>query len=107
VKSCGPRERTELLHSEAESILNEAKRAKDLRTALAAIREAANVTREPRGTLQILGQLTGELSSAHGTDQVMAVVPAMPSLPNTPVIDGPIIDVLPRSYRASAQADKS
>ncbi len=76
------RDRTEMLFAEAEGILRQAKRAKDLRTALAAIREAANVTREARGNATLLGQLTGELQqSVHGAAQVMVVLPLSRSEP--------------------------
>ena len=58
----GLRTRTEGLYREAEAILEQAKESNDLRTALAAIREAGNLIRETRGNAQLLGELTGELN---------------------------------------------
>jgi alkanesulfonate monooxygenase SsuD/methylene tetrahydromethanopterin reductase-like flavin-dependent oxidoreductase (luciferase family) len=92
------RERTEILYGEAENILIEAKRAKDLRTALAAIREAANVTREARGNLTLLGQLTGELQPGAGGSAIMIVVPCSHSGPVTIEQPEPAVIDIARSY---------
>jgi len=71
------RQRTEALFAEAENILNQAKRARDLKTALAAIRELANVNREARANAALLGQLTGELQrNAAPAAMVQIVIPA-------------------------------
>lgn len=71
------RQRTEILFAEAENILNQAKRSKDLRTALTTIREAANLVRETRGNAALLGTLTGELQkNAAPTAMVEIVIPA-------------------------------
>lgn len=66
------RGRTEALFREAEAILAEAKRAKDLKTALAAIRELSGITREARGNAALLGQLTGEFRQA-GNQEPQAI----------------------------------
>ena len=53
--------RTLGLFGEAESILKEAREAKDLRTALAAIHTAARTGGEVRENLKLLGRLTNQL----------------------------------------------
>ena len=53
--------RTLGLFGEAESILKEAREAKDLRTALAAIHTAARTGGEVRDNLKLLGRLTNQL----------------------------------------------
>jgi hypothetical protein len=75
------RERMERLHEQAEDILNQAKHAKDLRTALAAIREVANVNREARGNAILLGRLSGELEENANTAQVVIVLPQVIAKP--------------------------
>jgi hypothetical protein len=55
-------ERSENLFAETQKILNEAKRAQNLKVALEAIKAAANVTREARGNLHLLAELTGQLN---------------------------------------------
>src|SRR5438270_4734985 len=72
------RERTESLYHEATQLLHEAKQGKDLKGALSAIREAANVTREARGNANLLGQLTGELpQSAAPAPGITIVMPTV------------------------------
>ena len=54
-------ERMERLFVEVESILEHATGARDLKTAISAIRKAANITRKARANATRLGQLTGKL----------------------------------------------
>lgn len=87
------RERTESLYQEATQLLHEAKAAKDLKGALSAIREAANVTREARGTANLLGQLTGELQqNATPTPGITIVMPTVIA-PADPAERAPVIDI--------------
>lgn len=67
--------RTEELYAETAAILTEAKRSKDLRTAIAAIKEAGNLTRESRGNIQLLAQLCGLLTNAPPQQQIRIVLP--------------------------------
>jgi hypothetical protein len=87
------RERTESLYAAAEDILNQAKRAKDLRTALFAIREAANVTREGRANAALLGELTGEFQRNVPPFSPVQLVIAGPSKPYEPVEPFPRRDI--------------
>lgn len=81
--------RTEGLYHEAHAILHEAKRTNDPRMALAAIREAANVSREARGNVVLLGQLTGELA-AKGADvkiESVIILPGRPGISGNKVVE--------------------
>lgn len=71
----GLRARTEDLYAETTAILSEAKKSKDLKTALGAIREAANLTREARGSIQLLAQLCGLLTNVPAQQQITVVLP--------------------------------
>jgi transposase-like protein len=87
------RERTEDLYAEAESILSQAKRAKDLKTALDGIRTASGVIRETRSNAELLGRLTGMLSNVPTQAQIMIVLPDLPS-PEEPT-EYSAIDITP------------
>jgi hypothetical protein len=56
-------DRSERLYDAAEAILARALAAKDLRTALQAIRAAADVMAEGRQYLELRGDLTGEFAA--------------------------------------------
>jgi hypothetical protein len=73
------RVRSEDLYAEAESILGQARRAKDLKTALDGIRTASAVIRETRSNAELLARLTGMLSNAPTQAQIMVVLPNLPS----------------------------
>jgi len=73
------------LYTEAQGILQDARKAKDLPTALKAIRELSNLHRETRATLELVAQITGEMEKAkQEAAQVnvgQAVIFAPPPLP--------------------------
>jgi hypothetical protein len=71
--------RRQRLYSAAEEILKGALQAKDLRTAIQAIRAAADVMGEARAHLQLEGEITGELNPASpgGARTVLVVLPAL------------------------------
>src|SRR4051812_11437161 len=71
-------QRTEVLYQEATNLLKQAKESKDLKGALAAIREAAIVSRECRGNAALLGELTGEIR--HNAGAVTGVMIVMPTV---------------------------
>jgi hypothetical protein len=77
-------DRSERLYGAAETILERALRAKDLRTALQAIKAAVDVMREGRGYLELRGELTGELNRsqppADGQKMLIQVI-SIPKLP--------------------------
>jgi hypothetical protein len=85
-------ERTEALFIEAESVLNQAKRSKDLKTALAAIRELANLNREARGNATLLGQLTGELRRDKSAGDIGVQI-VMPSAVRSEAFEIPIVEI--------------
>jgi hypothetical protein len=69
-------DRSERLYHSAEEILSRALAARDLRTALQAIRAAVDVMAEARGYLELQGQITGELSvPAQPSQRLMVVLP--------------------------------
>jgi hypothetical protein len=87
------RARTETLYTEAAEILAQAKRAKDLKTALDGIRTASAVIRETRGNAELLARLTGELQQSP-TNAVTIVLPVAPSSQDS--VDAyPVIDITP------------
>jgi hypothetical protein len=69
-------DRSERLYCAAEDILTRAQEAKDLKTALQAIRCAVDVMGEARNYLELKGQITGELRGDSGSP--VTVVIAMP-----------------------------
>jgi transposase-like protein len=88
------RARTEDLYAEAESILGQARRAKDLKTALDGIRTASAVIRETRGNAELLARLTGELQQSSTNQVVTIVLPAAAS--SQDALDPfPVIDITP------------
>ena len=76
--------RTERLLGIAEDILEQAREAEDLKTAIGAIRAAAHATAERRQFMQLRGALTGELSNvADAAANVPMVIRAL-SVPRMP-----------------------
>jgi hypothetical protein len=75
--------RAERLYKAAEAILARALDVKDLRTALQAIRAAADVMAEGRQYLELRGDLTGEFAApkVQGPPQKIQVL-ALPKLPS-------------------------
>lgn len=71
------------LDDAAEEVLLQAKRSLDLRTALSAIRELANLHREKRATFELVARITGELEQAKREQNwggmVLIVPPRLPS----------------------------
>jgi hypothetical protein len=67
-------ERSEGLVTSAEEVLEDARKAKDGRTALDAIRTAAVAARELRSNLSLLGELTGEMRKPQEGSTVRAVI---------------------------------
>jgi hypothetical protein len=68
------------LYEAAEGILEEAKKSKDLPTALKAIRELSNLHRENRATLELVAKVTGEMEKAK-QEQQSSAGPAVLILP--------------------------
>ena len=83
-------DRAERLYRAAEAILGRALAAKDLRTALQAIRAAADVMAEGRQYLELRGDLTGEfeLKKPQKATQKIQVI-ALPKLIQTRPPDSP------------------
>src|SRR5215467_10442490 len=85
--------RAERLYGVAEDILEEAREAKDRKTALDAIRAAVNIMAEARQYLELRGELTGELPNvANGPGNVPLVVrvlsvPRMPGVVTLPHLE--------------------
>jgi hypothetical protein len=83
--------RTERLLEVAEDILEEAREAEDLKTAIGAIRAAAGVTAERRQFMELRGELTGEL---HNVADAVANVPmvirvlSVPRMPGVQTVHG-------------------
>jgi hypothetical protein len=75
--------RAERLYAAAEAILERALEAKDLKTALNAVRTAVDVMGEARGYMQLRAELTGELSAADSAANVPLVVKVL-SVPRMP-----------------------
>lgn len=73
-------DRSERLYRVAEDILTRAREAKDLRTALQAIRCAVDVLGEARGYLELQGQITVELKADANGDAVSITI----NLPDSP-----------------------
>lgn len=90
------RARTEALYADAESILTQARRAKDLKTCLDAIRSAAGLIRETRGNAELLGRLTGELQNVAVQAEVRIVVPLLPAAAADADVAVPIVLCRPR-----------
>lgn len=74
--------------------MNQAKRARNLKVALDAIRTLGNVIREGRGNASLLGQLTGELQNASVQAQVFIVVPPpVTGSPNGRSVDEHVVNL--------------
>jgi hypothetical protein len=83
-------DRAERLYNAAEAILRRALAAKDLRTAIQAIRAAADVMAEGRQYLELRGDLTGEFESNKpqtATQKIQVI--ALPQLIQTRPPDAP------------------
>jgi ABC-type hemin transport system ATPase subunit len=77
--------------------LKQAKDSKDLKGALAAIREAAIVGRECRGNAALLGELTGEIRQNSGPVTGITIVMPTVIAPADPAERCPVYDIaLPR-----------
>jgi len=87
--------RAERLYGVAEDILEEAREAKDRKTALDAIRVAVNIMAEARQYLELRGELTGELpnlANAVGNVNLLRVL-SVPRMPGVQTVQGPkVID---------------
>ncbi len=75
----GSENRAERLYEAAEQILGRALKARDLRTALQAIRAAVDVIGEARQHLELRGELTGEIAAPIPAQQNIVVL--MPQVP--------------------------
>jgi hypothetical protein len=83
-------DRAERLYGAAEAILHRALAAKDLRTAIQAIRAAADVMAEGRQYLELRGDLTGEFEAKKpqtATQKIQVI--ALPKLIQTRPPDSP------------------
>ena len=89
--------RAERLYGVAEDILEEAREAKDRKTALDAIRAAVNIMAEARQYLELRGELTGELPNvanpAANVPMIVRVlsVPRMPGVLALPHLEQPAL----------------
>jgi hypothetical protein len=84
------RQRSEDLYLEAERILDQAKRARNLKGAIEAIKCASGVLREGRGNASLLGQLTGELNTAPNVG-ITVVMPVPSAERNEDPLDEPAV----------------
>jgi hypothetical protein len=82
--------RAERLLEVAEDILEEAREAKDRKTAIGAIRAAADVMAERRQFMELRGELTGELSKAAESANVPLVIRVLnvPRMPGVQTVHG-------------------
>jgi hypothetical protein len=82
--------RAERLLEVAEDILGEAREAKDLRTAIGAIRAAAHAMAERRQFMALRGELTGELSNVTESANVPVVIRVLsvPRMPGVQTVHG-------------------
>src|SRR5438105_965029 len=81
--------RADRLYNAAEAILGRALEAKDLRTALQAIRAAAAVMSEGRQYLELRGDLTGEMDGRNAAPHNPIILMALPKcsgLSSTPIV---------------------
>ena len=94
--------RTERLLEVAEDILEEAREAEDLKTAIGAIRAAAHAMAERRNFMELRGALTGELSNV--ADAVANVplirVLSVPRMPGVQTVQG--VPALPAAESTEA-----
>jgi hypothetical protein len=82
--------RAERLLEVAEDILEEAREAKDRKTALDAIRAAVNIMAEARQFMELRGPLTGELSNVAESANVPLVIRVLsvPRMPGVQTVQG-------------------
>ena len=78
--------RAERLLEVAEDILEKAREAEDLKTAIGAIRAAAHAMAERRQFMELRGELTGELPNVAGAaaNVTLVKVLSVPRLPGVP-----------------------
>jgi hypothetical protein len=96
--------RTERLLGIAEDILEQAREAADLKTAIGAIRAAAGVVAERRQFMELRGELTGELSNvADGAANVPLVIRVLsvPRMPGVQTVQG--VPALPAPESTEAE----
>jgi hypothetical protein len=96
-------ERAEWLYAFAESILKEAREAKDHKTALNAIRVGVDVMAEARQYLELRGELTGELPNVKDAAANVTLIRVL-SVPRMPGVDEEIPAVL-RAQLPAAEVD--
>jgi hypothetical protein len=96
-------ERAEWLYAFAESILKEAREAKDHKTALNAIRVGVDVMAEARQYLELRGELTGELPHVKDAAANVTLIRVL-SVPRMPGVDEEIPAVLQRSLPPAPSA---
>lgn len=90
------RDRAERLYCYAEQILERALAAKDLKTALNAVRAAASVMGEARAYAELRGRATGELDQSRDDGRVAVLI--LPTIPSPE--SGVVVDVTPRAPQA-------
>ena len=94
--------RAERLYGVAEDILEEARGAKDRKTALNAIRAAVDVIPEARQYVELRGELTGELPNVKDTAANVTLIRVL-SVPRMPGVD----EEIPAVLRAQLPATKT
>jgi hypothetical protein len=103
--------RAEWLYAFAESILEEAREAKDHKTALNAIRVWVDVMAEARQYMELRGELTGELPNVAGGPANVPMVVKVLSVPRMPGVDEEIPAVLraqlPAAEKRTTEAVRS
>jgi len=72
-------ERTEKLYEASAEILTDAQKSKDHPTALAAITTASRTVREGRGTVELLGRVTGEFEQTPAVNAFIVCLPRVPA----------------------------
>ncbi len=71
--------RAERLYLVAEGILERGARARDLKTALAAVNTAVDVMREARAYLEVRAEVTGELEQSAPVRQAQIIITRLPA----------------------------
>jgi hypothetical protein len=97
--------RAERLLEVAEDILGEAREAKDLKTAIGAIRAAAHAMAERRQFMELRGTLTGELSNAADSAANVPMIVRVLSVPRMPGVQ--TVQGLPAPAAEATEAARS
>ena len=97
--------RAERLLEVAEDILGEAREAKDLRTAIGAIRAAAHAMAERRNLMALRGTLTGELSNVADAAANVPMIVRVLSVPRMPGVQ--TVQGLPAPAAEATEAARS